>query len=219
MKTTIIIIIAAVVVIGAGYFGTPFLIDKNTSGLKQEVQDLKQRLKKIEEEARVAPLKPDADARQIIKTVNAILIKINTMEESFKKEMSLTEGSMKKQKAETEEVLKKEADTIDKLNKETKEQLQKIKFDAAMATIRGHILKVRGDLSNKNIGIAKAELDLIADAFESAKTAATTENKKIIEDYQGILKKVRTEIDTDLPSAMNKVDLLWHEMSKMLRKA
>jgi hypothetical protein len=35
---------------------------------------------------------------------------------------------------------------------------------------------------------------------------------------QGILNKARAEIDTDLPAASNRIDILWHEMGTLLRK-
>jgi molecular chaperone GrpE (heat shock protein) len=91
-------------------------------------------------------------------------------------------------------------------------------FDAKMANIRGYIAKARTDLQSKNIATAKTELELIDQVFETLKASATDENKKIIEGLQSTLKKAKTEIDTDLPSAINRIDLLWHEMSKLLRK-
>ena len=48
------------------------------------------------------------------------------------------------------------------------------------------------------------------------KTTASDENKKVIEDLQGILKRAKTEIDNDLPAAINRIDLLWHDMGKLL---
>ena len=48
---------------------------------------------------------------------------------------------------------------------------------------------------------------------------ASDENKKAIEELQSTLKKARAEIDTDLPAALNRIDLLWHEMGKLLKKA
>jgi len=239
MKARIGIIFLIVLIIamaGIGYFGLPILIEKETSGLRSDIQDLKQRLQKIEEESKAAPLEPEADVQKVIKTVNAIYHKVNSLEDSFKKGMSETNEAIKRQgkateeafkkQAETiekqktimEEALKKQAEAIDKVNKETQTKIQGIMFDAAMANIRGHLLKARGDLLYKNIGTAKNEVDLISEGFEKAKTTATDENKKVIEELQGILKKLKTEADTDLPAAINRIDLLWHEMGKLLKK-
>jgi hypothetical protein len=87
-----------------------------------------------------------------------------------------------------------------------------------MALIRGHILKARVEISSKNVGTARSELDLINDLLTEAKSSASGKNKEVIEELRGSLKKARTEIDIDLPAALNKIDLLWYEMSRLLRK-
>lgn len=219
MKTILIVLLLVAIVLGAGYFGLPLLIEKETAGLKSDVQDLKQKLQKIEEESKIAPLQYDADVQKVIKTVNAMYSKVVTLEDSFKKSISAIDATIKKQKTTYEEALKKQAETIEKINKEAEAKIQKSMFNALMASIRGHVLKVKVDLVAKNIGNAKNEFGLIDEAFEKAKTSASDENKKAIEELQGTLKKAKADIDTDLPAAINRIDLLWHEMSKMLRKA
>jgi TolA-binding protein len=218
MKTAIIIIIAALVILGAGYVGVPFLIDRHTLQLKNEVQDLKQRLQKMEDEAKAAPLQPDADGRQIIKTVNAVSLKLNTMENSFKKDISSAEESIKKQQASTEDALKKQAEIIEKNQKETQSRMQLVKFDSAVADIREHILKARIEIIARNIGNAKTELDFIDDLFSAAIAFLPEENKKTMSELQTSVKKAKSEIDADLPSAVNRINILWHEMSRLLRK-
>ncbi len=218
MKAVLIVLLLIVAIIGAGYFGVPILIDKETAGLRSEIQDMKQRLQKVEEFTQIAPLGPDADFQKVVKTVNSLYAKVVSLDDSVNKDMSLTSETIKKQKTDTEEALEKQSETIEKMNKELSTKIQKITFDATMANIRGHILKARVDIVSNNIGTAKTELDLIQDTFEKVKTSATDENKKIIDELQGILKSARAEINTDLPSALNRVDLLWHEMGKLLRK-
>lgn len=233
MKTVLIVIVLIAVCTGIGYFGLPILIEKETVGLRSEVQDVKQRLQKIEEESKAVPLQPDANVREVIKTVNAFYHNLKIFEDSFKKGMSATEevikkqgetteGALKKQseaiekqKTATEEAFRKQAEAIERMNKDIHAKIQVIMFDATMAGIRGHILKTRVDLVAKNIGTAKTELDLINGVFEKVKTSAIEKDKKVIEELQGILKKARVEIDTDLPAALNKIDLLWHEMSRL----
>lgn len=226
MKTVLVVILLIAAFVATGYYGLPILIEKETAVLKSEVQDVKQRLQKIEEyikseeEARkVTQLKPDADLQHIIKAVNAVSSRVAYLDDSFKKDMSRVDETIKKQKTALEEALKKQAEAIDKFDKESKATTQKIMFDAAIANIRGHILKARGDLQYKNIGTAKTELDLISEAFKNVKSTSTDENKKVIEELQGILKKARAELDTDLPAAINRIDLLWYEMGKLLRKS
>jgi hypothetical protein len=219
MKTVILILLLVLVLIGAGYFGLPILIEKETAGLKAEVQDIKQRLQKIEEFTKIAPLQPDADFQKVIYTVNALYAKVVSLEDSFKRSTSAIDETIKKQNAAHEETLRKQAETMEKMTKDTQSKIQEIMFDATMASIRGHILKARVEISAKNVGTARSELDLINDLLNGAKSSASGKNKEIIEELQGSLKKARAEIDTDLPAALNKIDLLWYEMSRLLRKA
>ena len=218
MKTVLIIILLILVLAGAGYLGLPILIKKETSGLMADIHDVKQRLQKIEEESKAAPLQPDADVQKVIKTVNAIYLKTVSLEDSLKKSTSAIDETIKKQSTMTEEALRKQAETIDKIDKETQAKIQGIMFDATMARIRGHILKARVEIAAKNVGTARSELDLVNDLLNEAKSTASNKDKEVIEELQVLLKKARAEIDTDLPAALNKIDLLWHEMGRLLRK-
>lgn len=219
MKTVFVILLLLVVCIGAGYFGLPLLIEKETAGLKTEVQDIKQRLQKIEEFTKIAPLQPNADFQKVIQSVNALYARTVSLEESFKRSMSAIDETVKKHNTANEEAFRKQAETIDKMTKETQSKIKEIMFDSTMASIRGHILKARVEISAKNVGTARSELDLINDLLNDAKSSASGKNKEIIEELQASLKKARAEIDTDLPAALNKIDLLWYEMSRLLRKA
>ncbi len=219
MKTVLIIVILIAAIIGAGYLGFPLLIKKETAGLGSEVQDMKQRLQKIEEFTRIAPLQPDADFQKVIKTVNATYYKVVSLEDSFKKSTSTVDEAIEKQKTTIEEAFRKHAEAIDKMNKDMQAKIQEIMFDAAMANIKGHILKARVEIAAKNVGIARSELDLINELFSKAAEVASDEDKKGIKELQASLKTARTEIDTDVPSALNRIELLWHEMGKLLRKA
>lgn len=219
MKTTIAIIIALVIALGAGYFGVPMLMETHTSALRSEVQDLKLKVQKMEDEAKGAPLPHDAGAGQIIKTVNAVSAKLNSMEESFRKDMSSADGLIKKQKTETEEALRKQTEAIEKNLREAQAKAQSVKFKSAIADIREHILKARLETVAKNIGNARAEVDVIDDLLSEVIAFATEENKKTLSDLQTSVKKIKSDIDTDLPSAVNRLNSLWHEMSRLLRKA
>lgn len=221
MKSIFAVLFVAIVfiVFAAGaYYVMPVMVEKGTSGLKAEVQDLKQRLQKIENEAKAAPLQSDADAQKIIKTINALSMKQSSLEDLLKKSMSSTDAAMKKEKAAVEEALGKQAEAVDKIAKETEAKIQRNRFNILMATVRGNILKVKVELLAKNIGTAKNELDLISEAFERAKGLSSEEDKKFIDELQGMLKKTRADVDTDLPAALNRIDLMWHEMNKMLRR-
>jgi len=219
MKTVLVVIIVVAVVLSAGYFAVPVLIEKNTAGLRADVQTLKQKIEKMDEESKIAPLQPTADTRKITKVVNSLSSKATALEDSFKKGMSTTDETIIKQKASTEEALKKQVETIDKITKDTEAKFHRNMFYALMATIRGNVLKIKLELAAKNMGTAKNDLELISGTFDKAKTMATEENRKIIDELQGILRKAKGDIDADLPSAINRIDLLWNEISKVLLKA
>src|SRR3989337_3558614 len=105
---TVISVIVLIVFIGAGgYLGLPLLIDKETTELRMEVRDLKEKVQKIEsfvqseEEIRkVTQLTPDSDAQRIIKTVNAVSLKLKTLEESTNKGISAADEAINKQQTE-----------------------------------------------------------------------------------------------------------------------
>jgi len=98
-------------------------------------------------------------------------------------------------------------------------RIQKNTFNTALANIRVHILKVKIDLMLKNTAIAKSELSIIDEAMQRAKTLATGEDVKTVEELQSTLKKAMTKIDTDLPAAMSNVDILWRQLSSQLMRS
>lgn len=219
--------IVLIVFIGAGvYFGLPLLIDRETTDLRLEVRNLKEKVQKIEafvqseEDIRkMTQLTPDSDTKRIIKTVNAVSLKLKTLKESTNKGISAADEAIKKQKTQMDEAIKSQSDALNKFNKETQKSIQGIQFDASMATIRSHILKVQVELQTRNVATAKAEMELISDMYEKLKGLTTEENRKTIEDLHITLKKAKGELDRDMPAAINRINLLWHEMGKLLRKA
>ncbi len=216
MRTLIGILIGIVIIGIGGYFGINTLITKKENALKLEIKNLEQRIQKMEEEAKVAPLPPDADANKIIKTVNALSLDVKELENSLRKEISMINDSFKKQSDNNAEYFKKQSESIDKNYKEQQQQMKGIKFDAFMANIRSHILKARMELVAKNAGNAKSEIEFIDDLLEKAHSSMQDENKKTITDMQATLKKIKSEIDYDLPSAINRINTLWHDMGRQI---
>ena len=219
MKTVFILVVAIVAIAAGGYVGLPVMIDNRTAALKSEVGELKQRLQKMEDNAKTAPLPPDADAGRIIGAVNALAAKTAAVENALAKDRAAIDAAARDQTTAMENALKKQADALDRLGRETEAKLQKSVFSSFMAAVRGHVLKVKVELAAKNIGTAKNELELISETFEEAKASAGEEQKRIIDELQGTVKKIRSEVDADLPSAMNRVDILWHDMSRLLRNS
>ena len=201
--------IIAVLLAGLGVGG--FYFYQQTTALKSDVLDLKQRLDRVEtfvkseEEIRkMTQLPADANLPKVITSLNSTSTKVASMDDLLKKETSRLEGDIKKQ-----------AESIEKLNKETVAMTQKNTFETLMAVIRGHILKIKLELSNKNVGVVKSELDLVNGLLTKATAIATPEQKKAIEEIQAALQKAKTEADTNLPAASSRVDLLWYDVVKI----
>ena len=217
MKGVIVAVIAVIVLAVVGILGLPVLMDKHIAGLRQDVQDVKQRLQKIEDESKVAPLALDADAQKIIKTVNALALQVDTNENSRKKDISIQNETIQKQKVATDEALKKQTETIEKNHTDMQSQLHISRFNAAVEDIRQHMLKARMEVIAKNLGNARTEIDYIDELFTTVYTSAKDEQKQIIDELRASLKKAKTEIDTDLPSFINRMNAVWHETGRLLK--
>lgn len=210
----------------AGYFGIPFLLESATSGIRAEVDRLKQRMERVEtfvlseEEARkAAVLPPEADAQKIIAAVNALAARTASLESALTARIAAVEASQKKQSDARDAALKQQAEAIENLKKETAAALQRTAFDARLAAVRGHIAKARTDLLSKNISTARNEMELIDAALQRMMTDASADRKKSIEELQATLRKARAEADANLPAALSRIDLLWHETGKLLLSA
>lgn len=219
MKTVLILVVVIAAIAAGGYFGLPVMIDSRTAALRTEVGELKQRLQKMEDDAKTAPLPADAEAAVIIKAVNALAAKTAAVENVLAKDRAAIDTAAREQKTAVEDALKKQADALDRLSRETEVKLQKSMFSSFMAAVRGHVLKVKVELAAKNIGTAKNELEFISETFEKAKASAGVDQRRIIVELQGTLKKIQDDVDTDLPAAVNRLDVLWHDMSRLLRNS
>ncbi len=222
MKTLIIGIVLVVGLGAAGYFAVPFLIEQKTGGLRAEVKDLRQRLEnaelfiKGEEEARKnVRIESGADAATITRAVNAMASKVTKLESSVSTNLSAADAAVKEQKAATAAALKKQAESFEKESGEVRAQLREAIFKTRMSEVRGRILKVKTDLLAKNIGTADAEIGVLVETLEKMKKDVLPETIKMLDTVQASLRKARGEMTTDLPSAMKRVDLLWHDIGKI----
>ncbi len=219
------VIIGIVIVVGlgaAGYFAVPFLIEQKTGGLRAEVKDLRQRLENAEvfirkeEEARKnVRIESGADAATITRVVNALSFKVAQLESSVRTDFSAADAAVKEQKSATEAALKKQAEALEKESEELLTQLREAVFKTRMEEVRGRLLKVKTDLLAKNIGTADAEIGVLVETLEKVKDSVSPEMKKSLDAAQASLRNARGEMTTDLPSAMKRVDLLWHEIGKI----
>lgn len=217
MKGVIIAVVAVVVLAVIGVMGLPVLMDKHIAGLRQDMENLKQRVQLIEDESKVAPLPSDADAVKIIKTVNALALQVDANENTRKQDISSLTETIQTQKAATEEAIKKQAEVIEKNQAELKSHMDVLRFNAEVENIRQHILKARMEVIAKNLGTARNEIDYIDELFSHVTASAKDGQKQSIDELRASLKKSKTEIDTDLPSFINRMNAIWHETGKLLR--
>lgn len=225
MKTVIGVILVAVALAGAAYFALPLLIEKETQGLRSELADLKQRIKKTEafmdqeEKAeKTAKVKVDAGLPQVIKGLNALSSKVSSLEDGFKKEAAQKEELFSKQKALLEESLKKQNDLLDKTNQDNQAKIQKMSIEISIGRIREQILKFKDAVTNKNIGLAKNEIGTLLKTAEQLKDSVGQGKADILAEVLTLIKKAQADVDLDLPSAVNRMDLLWQEINKLLKK-
>jgi hypothetical protein len=225
MKLFIGIVISVFVLGVAGYFTFPFLLEKKTGGLQTEIQALKKRIEKTEayidkEEKAVRESKVNTNANlpQVIKTVNSLSAKVSSLENDLNKGLSKNEDFTKKQNALLEASIKKQQEFLEKGKKDQQENTQKILFEIGIARIKEHLLKFKENILGRNVGLAKDELDALSINIEKLLVLTPAENKKAMGEFQELVKKVKTDIDSDLPAALSRIDLLWHEMDKLFRK-
>ena len=202
-----LLIAVLVAALGAG----GFIAQQELSGLKSEIGALAQKVESIEsfvkseqELRKATELPPNADLPRVIDSLNRTNQQLAAAEETIKKDVARIDGDIQKQ-----------AEAIAKAGADAGTALQKVRFDTLLATIRGHILKIKLDLSDRNVGVVKNELDLANASLANAAAAATEENKKAIEEIRAALLKAKAELDVNLPAASNRIDLLWHDLGKL----
>jgi anion-transporting ArsA/GET3 family ATPase len=217
MKGVIIAVIAVVVLAVVGVLGLPVLVDKHIAGLRQDMENVKQRIQTIEDESKVAPLGSDADTGKIVKTINALALQVETLESTLTKNIAEQNDTIQKQKAAADEAMKKQAESIEKNHAELQSRLDLLRFNAEVENIRQHILKARMEVIAKNLGTARSEIDYIDELFSHVTASAKDGQKQSIDELRVSLKKSKTEIDTDLPSFINRMNAVWHETGKLLR--
>ncbi|MEW5948452.1 MAG: hypothetical protein AB1711_03460 [Thermodesulfobacteriota bacterium] len=234
MKATVITVLLCLVLVVAGYFAVTVKVRNETNTIKTEIQDMKKRMElleafvKQEKEAReAAELPPDADLAGVIKSVNSFSRRLvgleedmkkgfATRDEDFKKEKKNIEETLTKQRADIEKGLKEQKEALDKLSRSMASENQRLTYKAAVTNAMAHVLKVKSELNAKNMGKAKEELGLVEPWLVKAKDLAPEDRKKSINEAVSILSQARADIDMRLPSALDRIDLLWHELSVLL---
>jgi hypothetical protein len=220
MKTVLVAIITVFFIGVTGYS----LMRKETTPLKSENTQLKARLQvveafiKAEEDFRQkTSLKPDTRMPDVVKTVNRLAVEQKHIEDSIQLGFKDIDGRLADVKATNEEGRKKLSQKIDDLSKKADLYAKENEFQSFAENAKARVLKIKIELLAKKIGIAKGELDLLSQTLEDAKKlVGDNGNKKTaIERLQVMVKEIRAEIDTNLPAATDRIDLLWHGLGKL----
>ncbi len=218
-----------IIIAAAGYFAFPHLFKAGMADISTEVKALDNRLQKVEafikneEEMRVAShLSKDANVSQIVDKINATVTRLAALEDAVsKKESSFTRGIAKAEESSrkvSEKIMADMADlakSIEKEGKEIERLNQKIVLERNIMLVRSHLLRARMELSLKNLDTAKKELDLASDLFASVGIDKDPSWKESIEDIQASFRKAKGEIDLNLPAAIQRIDLLWHDLDRL----
>ncbi len=225
MKIILAVCIMTAALAGAGYYGLPLLIERETMTLQTEMLEVQERVGTVErymqdeKEAREkAQFPPDADVTSIIKGLNDVSVKIGAMDTAFQESVGKTEESFNQMKTATDEAFRENSDAIAALRADIEAEVQKLMLDKAITDIRTHILKVKVELAAQNVGSAKTEMDRIIETLKHAGEFTGEEKEGVLKELMDSIKKIRTEVDQDLPVAVNRIDLLWHELNTLRGK-
>lgn len=214
MVTALVIVIVCIAVAAGVYYGVPFMMAQETTGLKGEIAALKSRLDKTEafiaqeEEAKGSGrLQAGADASRIIREVNTVSSRVDALQ-----------ASSEKRRAELDNQFKAREQALTVGIKDLQTRLQKAIFQATLADTRERILKARIELLARNLGNAKTELGLLSEPLERLKKAVSDEYKSSVAEMQNLLKKSQEEVTADQPGALTRIDLMWHQSGRLAKE-
>lgn len=226
MKQTLQVVLLVVVaagIIAAGYFAAPYLIEKQTAPLQSDVKSTQERLQNLEnyiaqeKQARESgALKPDADLQRTIQMVNTLSERLSALQESQKKDSEGIRQEFGARLKQVGESLKTQADALSAMRSESTIRMQEIAFDSSLANIRAHILKIRLDMASRNLETTRNELELVDAKLMKLQGAAA--DKQRFADVLQSLRRAKSEVNENLPAAVNRVDLIWHETGKLQGK-
>jgi len=223
MKIVITIVLTALIISIMGYLLGTMLIKRELAPLKGEVVQLQARLQaseefvKTEEEARKRTgLTADTKFPDVVKTVNRLAVGQKSVEDLMQLRFADFDARLAEMKAATEGGMSKLSQQAEETTKKTNQRFQDSALQARIEDARIRLVKVKSELLARNIGVAKGEMDLLFQTLEEAKKLVGDNGKKLtIEKLQGMAKEIKTEMDTNLVAATDRIDLLWHELAKL----
>lgn len=220
----VLLIVVAAGIIAAGYLASPYLIEKHTAPLQSDVKSIQERLQNLEKyvsqekQARESgALKPDADLQRTIQMVNTLSERLSALQDSQKKDSERFHQEFSAQLKEVGQTLKSQADTLNAARSESTARMKEIAFDSSLANIRAHILKIRLDMASRNLETTRNELDLVDAKLIKLQDAAAGQ-QQLFADILQSLRRAKTEVNENLPAAVNRIDLIWHETGKLKGK-
>jgi len=176
MKTILAVVITAIVIGMLGYIFGPILIKREIASLKSEMTQLQDRLKvseefiKAEEEARQATgLGSDTRLPDVVKTVNRLAAGQKSIEDLMQVRFADFDARLAEMKAALEGGMKKLARQADDASKLPSQRFEDSALYAKIEDARIRLIKIKSELTAKNIGVAKGELDLLSQALDNAK--------------------------------------------------
>jgi hypothetical protein len=221
MKTFIAFIVVIVLFISLVFFGMPIAIEKETGKIRSEVQELKAKvqiletiIKNREDAWKLSGLKPKDDLNKVINVVNNLSAKVAGLEDRLTKNTSSIESLLDGYNLANYEIFKKQSAEIDKLKNESVIAARKIYLSSIIINLTAHIINAKMELSYKNIGSVKAELQIISDELQKAKNIVEEKNKKVFDDLKVIVENIKSELDISLLASNNMLNLLWYDLSK-----
>jgi len=224
MKIVITIVLTALIRIIMGYLFGTMRIKRELEPLKDDVVQLQARLQaseefiKTEEEARQRTgLTADTKFPDVVKTVNRLAVGQKSIEDLMQVRFADFDARLAEMKAATDGGMNKLAQQAEETTKKTNQRFQDSALKAKVEDARIRLVKVKSELLARNIGVAKGEMDLLSQTLEDGKKIVGDGGSKraSLERLQGMVKEIKAEMDTNLVAATDRIDLLWHELTKL----
>lgn len=199
-------------VLAAGYFGIPLILERQTEDVRASVRGMEGRLEALEayigEEKRAVEttgLLPDSDRGKIVASVNSLSLRLKAAEEGLK----MAASSMDAEKNGRRQF---EAELSMKLSSE----VSALSLQIGMLDVMARTIRAKSELEERNIGRAKAELETLEARLAKASETASEEQRRKMNELAAVIKKARAEVETNLPSALSRLDIVWGETAQML---
>lgn len=222
MKTFLTLTVVTILFMGLVFSGMPLIIKKETAGLETEVQRLTAKIVELEKfrgsqekSWKLTGLKPGDDFKGVVKALGNLSMKIAAMEERLSENIHALENRVKEQAGALENILAIQSETNNRLTEDIANISNKIHISIATIKIIARLVETKIELASKNMGNAKASLQVISDELEKAKGFAEENDKKGFDQLIAISGNIKSEIDISPTGANNMINFFWYELEKL----